>query len=93
MYQFPKLQLKIQPSVGYFNLPTVDNYTLNKYGMPSYLQSNIEISWDAKKIAKGLDVQFVYVNKSKRGDTGDNPKYILNKVDMGTWNFIVNYTL
>ena len=93
MYQFPKLQLKIQPSVGYFNLPTVDNFTLNKYGMPSYLQSNIEINWDAQKIAKGLDVQFVYVNKSKQGDTVDNPKYNLNKVDMSTWNFIVNYTL
>jgi hypothetical protein len=93
MYQFPKLKLKIQPSVGYFDLPIVENYVLNKYGMPSYIQTNLEINWDAKNLVKGLDVQFIYVNKSNQGETHENLKYILNKVNMSTWNFIVNYTI
>jgi hypothetical protein len=90
-YQIPKLGLKIQPSIGYFQLPNVDNYVLNKYGMPSYMQSNIDLTWDAKKILKGAEIQVLYVNKLNQGDTKENSKYILNKVDMSTWNFIVNY--
>lgn len=93
MYQFPILQLKIQPSIGYFDLPAVDNYAINKYGMPSYIQTNLEINWNAKSFAKGLEVQFVYVNKTNQGETYNNPKYILNKVNMSNWNFIVNYQL
>lgn len=93
MYQFPILQLKIQPSIGYFDLPAVDNYAINKYGMPSYIQTNLEINWNAKSFAKGLEVQFVYVNKTNQGETYDNPKYILNKGNMSNWNFIVNYQL
>jgi hypothetical protein len=93
MYQVPSLHVKIQPSVGYFDLPAIDNFALNKYGMPSYVQTNLEITWDAKTVQKGLEVQFVYVNKSNQGETYNNPKYILNKVDMSTWNFIVNYPI
>jgi hypothetical protein len=61
--------------------------------MPSYIQTNLEINWNAKSFAKGLEVQFVYVNKTNQGETYNNPKYILNKVNMSNWNFIVNYQL
>ena len=91
MYQIPNWGLKIHPSIGYFLLPSVDNYALNKYGMPSYTQTNIEFIWDAQKILKGAEIQVLYVNKHNQGDTKENSKYILNKVDMSTWNFIVNY--
>jgi hypothetical protein len=55
------------------------------------MQSNIDLTWDAKKILKGAEIQVLYVNKLNQGDTKENSKYILNKVDMSTWNFIVNY--
>jgi hypothetical protein len=92
-YVIPKWKIKINPSVGYFELPSVTNFSLNKYGMPSYTQMNVEVLIDASKIAKGLDFQFLLANKTNQGDTMENSKYIQNKVNMNSWNFVVNYRL
>lgn len=92
-YAIPNWKMKINPSVGYFDLPSVTNFNLNKYGMPSYSQMNLEILIDASKIAKGLDFQFLLANKTNQGDTMENSKYIQNKVNMNSWNFVVNYRL
>ncbi|MFM6942092.1 MAG: hypothetical protein ACKOW4_02160 [Aquirufa sp.] len=92
-YVIPKWKIKINPSVGYFELPSVTNFSLNKYGMPSYTQMNVEVLIDASKIAKGLDFQFLLANKTNQGDTMENAKYIQNKVNMNSWNFVVNYRL
>lgn len=92
-YAIPGLKMKFNPSVGYFDLPLVTNFGLNKYGMPSYSQTNIELLIDASKIAKGLDFQLLFANKTNQGDTMENTKYIQNKVNMNSWNFVVNYRL
>ena len=92
-YAIPSLKMKFNPSVGYFDLPSVTNFGLNKYGMPSYSQTNIELLIDASKIAKGLDFQLLFANKTNQGDTMENTKYIQNKVNMNSWNFVVNYRL
>ena len=92
-YAIPGLKMKFNPSVGYFDLPLVTNFGLNKYGMPSYSQTNIELLIDASKIAKGLDFHLLFANKTNQGDTMGNTKYIQNKVNMNSWNFVVNYRL
>ncbi|MEN9959860.1 MAG: hypothetical protein RL045_110 [Bacteroidota bacterium] len=92
-YAIPGWKMKINPSVGYFDLPSITNFGLNKYGMPSYSQTNIELLIDASKIAKGLDFQLLFANKTNQGDTMENTKYIQNKVNMNSWNFVVNYRL
>lgn len=92
-YVIPKWKIKINPSLGYFDLPSVMNFGLNKYGMPSYTQMNLEVLIDASKIAKGLDFQFLFAHKTNQGDTMENSKYIQNKVNMNSWNFVVNYRL
>jgi hypothetical protein len=92
-YGIPQWGIKINPSMGYFDLPSVTNFKLNKYGMPSYIQTNFEILIDASKMAKGLDFQFLFANKMNQADSMENPKYIQNKVNMNSWNFVVNYRL
>jgi hypothetical protein len=92
-YAIPNWKIKINPSVGYFDLPSVSNFSLNKYGMPSYTQLNFEVLINASKIAKGLDFQFLLANKTNQGDTIENAKYIQNKVNMNSWNFVINYRL
>ncbi|OQP59047.1 OprD family outer membrane porin [Niastella populi] len=90
-YTIPKLRLKTQTGIGYFNLPEATRFALNKYGMPSYTQLNIDIHHEFEGWLKGLEAHFLYVYKGRSGDSFGNDKYVINKVDVSSWNFIFNY--
>ncbi|MFN5292960.1 MAG: hypothetical protein ACK5BW_05040 [Flavobacteriia bacterium] len=78
-------------SVGYFQLPDVHNYALNKYSMPSYLQANIDFRFQLSQLMQGLEGQLLLVCKYGLGEMYDNPKYQINKVNMLLTNFVLNY--
>lgn len=92
-YHFSKAKLKTQLGIGYFDLPPVTDFTLNKYGLPSYAQLNIDIKYAFGGVLKKLEAQILFVYKSNRGNTMGNDKYIFNKVGMSQWNFVMNYRL
>ena len=83
---------KIESSIGHFLLPDVKNYALNKYGIPSYAQFNFDLRYQFKGSFQGLNAQLLFVYKGRIGETYGNKRYVLNKVDMSLYNFIVNYT-
>ncbi len=78
-------------SAGYFQLPDVKNYRLNKYGMPSYVQINGEAKYDLSERIEGLEVSALVVYKMNMGNTYDNPRFIFNKVDVFNYNLVLNY--
>ncbi len=90
-YKAPKAPLTVQVGAGYFNLPDVTNYALNKYALPSYMQYNVDVRYVFAKHLKGWEAQLIYFYKDATGNTYNNPKYYINKVDMGHFNFIVNF--
>jgi hypothetical protein len=90
-YKAPKAPLTVQVGAGYFNLPDVTNYALNKYALPSYMQYNVDVRYVFAKHLKGWEAQLIYFYKDAMGNTYNNPKYYINKVDMGHLNFIVNF--
>jgi hypothetical protein len=90
-YDFPKVGIKTQLAAGYFNLPDVTDYALNKYGMPSYAQLNADVRYAFRNFLEGWDVQVLYVYKMNTGETYGNDKYVINKVDMSVFNFVVNF--
>jgi hypothetical protein len=90
-YTVPKLRLKTQAALGYFDLPEVANFAHNKYGMPSYTQFNIDIQHAFEGFVKGLEIQLLFVHKGKIGNSYDNDKYVINKVDMNSWSIVLNY--
>ena len=90
-YKAPKAPLTVQVGAGYFNLPDVTNYALNKYALPSYMQYNVDVRYVFAKHLKGWEAQLIYFYKDATGNTYKNPKYYINKVDMGHLNFIVNF--
>lgn len=90
-YAIPKLRLKTQAGFGYFDLPEVTNFALNKYGVPSYTQLNIEVGHELEGFLKGLEAQLLFVYKGQSGNSYGNDKYVINKVDMSLWNFVLNY--
>lgn len=83
--------LKYTLALGYFNLPDVKNFALNKYGMPSYWQGNVDVRYSFGGFLKGLEGQLLYLHKWKVGEDYGNLKYVYNKVDMSNLNVVLNF--
>jgi len=90
-YSILKARLKTSLAAGYYQLPDVKNFRLNKYGVPSYIQVNADVRYDFNKALKGLDAQFLIVGKWRTGETYNNKKFELNKVNMVQYNVVLNY--
>ncbi|MEI2740289.1 MAG: OprD family outer membrane porin [Chitinophagaceae bacterium] len=90
-YKIPSLRFTASVAVGYYDLPEVNNYSMNKYGLPSYNQLNIDLRYQFAGFLKGIETQLLYVYKGKEGNTYGNDKYVINKADMSLWNLVINY--
>ncbi|MDW8418522.1 MAG: OprD family outer membrane porin [Chitinophagales bacterium] len=90
-YQFPAQRILLAAAAGYYRLPDVKNYALNKYGMPSYTQINADIRYAFNGIFKGLDAQLLVVAKINNGDLHNDRRYEINKVNMALYNLVLNY--
>ena len=89
---FKGQNLKMGFGLGYYELPDVKNTALNKYGLPSYVQANVEVRYSIKKgFYKGLDMHWILAYKKNEGNIYGNEKYRLNKVDMLNANWVLNY--
>jgi len=81
----------VQMALGVFLLPDIKDYTLNKYGMPSYSQFNLDFRHKFSGLLQGLEGQLLYVLKSNVGETYEDPRYIIHKVDMHLFNVVFNF--
>jgi len=86
-------KIKTGIAYGYFKLPDITNYRLNKYSMPSYHQLNCDVAYRFTGFLKGMDLRTLIAYKLKEGETYNNPKYIYNKVNMINFNFILDFKL
>ncbi len=89
--KFPKARLNAYVAAGHFWLPDAKNFTLNKYGMPSYAQVNFDLRYNFSGFLKGLDLHLLLAGKIQTGDDHDNLKFVFNKVNMFHGNLVVNY--
>jgi hypothetical protein len=76
---------------GYYQLPDVRNFRLNKYGMPSYHQLNLDLRYKFHKFLQGLESQLLIVHKRNAGETYQDLRFVFNKVNMTNFNFVLNY--
>jgi len=90
-YKIPKARVTTSIAFGHYELPDVTDFKLNKYGIPSYNQLNIDARYKFGGILKGLETQLLFVYKGKTGNSYGNDKYVINKVDMSLWNIVFNY--
>jgi hypothetical protein len=87
----------LSTTIGYgkYYKPDVKNAILNKYGMPSYAQLNIDVFYKFKGALKGLELEYLFARKYATGETyetGVAPfNYTFKKVDMAIHNLILNY--
>ncbi len=90
-YNMPGARVKTSLAAGYYQLPDVKDYRLNKYGLPSYTQLNADIRYGFAGIMKGLEAQLLVVWKKNTGETYNNKRFEFNKVDMLQYNFVLNF--
>ncbi|MBA4850969.1 OprD family outer membrane porin [Emticicia sp. BO119] len=83
--------IRLELSAGYFQLPDVKNFTLNKYGMPSYAQVNLGLTYQFENYLKGLNLLLLIARKDQIGETYQKDRFVLNKVNMTHLNLILNY--
>lgn len=81
----------INPTFGYFAMPDVKDFYLNKYGMPSYTQLDIDVRHRFSGWLQGLEAQLLYVRKWNQGETYSNNRFVINKVDMDLVNVVLNF--
>lgn len=90
IYNFPGRSLKTSLSGGYFKLPAISNFRLNKYVVPSYTQANLDARYSFLNALKGLEAQVLVAGKFSGSDSlTANARF--NKVDMLNYNFVLNY--
>lgn len=92
-FQSTNRQWTAELAYGHFYLPDINNAALNKYAFPSYNQLNFGVKYLFKGWLSGLQAEALLVYKGKLGDTYGNDKYVINRVDMLQYNFILNYHL
>lgn len=90
-YDLTKAGLKTSLAAGYYQLPNVKNYRLNKYGLPSYYQINADVRYSFAGFLKGMEAQLLIAGKISDGDLYNNKRYSFNKVNMIQYNFVINY--
>lgn len=88
---FHKERLILELGTGFYDLPDVKNYRLNKYGMPSYYQVNINAKYSFDGLLDGLNLELLYLYKGRDGNVYNELKYVINKVNMQQLNLILNY--
>ncbi|WP_161890325.1 OprD family outer membrane porin [Pontibacter russatus] len=84
-------QWKARVGYGIAELPDVKNVAQNKYALPSYSQLQLMTNYSFTGFLDGLDLQALYIYKGVRGKTYDTPNFIVNKVDMSHYTFVMNY--
>ncbi|MCC5943652.1 MAG: OprD family outer membrane porin [Bernardetiaceae bacterium] len=84
-------KLMLGAAYGYYDAPDVKNFALNKYGLPSYHQFNLELRYKFENFLDGLEMQFLVSHKQNAGETYDNPEFVFNRVNMTNFSFVTNY--
>jgi hypothetical protein len=91
LQSFLKEKMNTDISAGYYKTADVTDSRLNKYGMPSYYQLNLDVKYSFDGWMKGLNAELLYVYKKQDGNSYNNLKYVINKVNMHQMNVILNY--
>ena len=84
-------KLDAEISAGYYELPDVKNTRLNKYGLPSYYQFNLDLKYSFSGLLGGLNAELLYLYKMRNGNIYEDLRYVIHKTDMQQINLIINY--
>src|SRR5690606_29903271 len=87
-----RAKLSSKLGYGHYVRPPALESALNKYGLPSLFQINLDTTYSFGGPLSGLSAELLVIYKGSLETGIDDPGLRLNKVDMMHGNFIVNYS-
>ncbi len=93
MFGIKGLSTKI--GAGKYYKPDAKNFVLNKYGIPSYAQMNIDTFYKCYGALKGLKFEYLFARKYALGETYEtatNSNFVFAKNAINIHNFVLNYS-
>lgn len=90
-FKFPEQHLTTEVGYGRYYLPDVQQFMLNKYGLPSYDHSKISIEYSFGGLLTNMKLSALFVYKGKKGNAHDNARYVINKVNLSHFALQANY--
>lgn len=90
-WEFPRQHLTVEGGYGRYYMPGVKQYALNKYGVPAYDHTKIAVDYVCGGKLQPLKLSALYVYKGDKGNTYNDPRYVINKVNVSHFAFVVNY--
>jgi hypothetical protein len=88
---YTKNNWKADLKMGYYKLPNATDFAFNKYGLPSFLQTNFSVKYAFDKFLKGLNIECLLVYKKAMPEQFLAPKYYINKVNVFNGSLVLNY--
>lgn len=86
--------LSLKLGYGKYDKSDAKDSRLNKYGFPSYEQTDIDLFYHFKAPLKGLVAEYLFSRKTAIGNTYETPTssiYLFGKTDLNLHSFILNY--
>ncbi len=83
--------LDVLAGIGKYDRTDAWNAKLNKFGIPSYIQGNIDVTYKFDGLFKGLSAEYIFARKYATGDTHNNDNFVVGKNALNVHNFIMNY--
>lgn len=77
---------------GYFRLPSPTDFVHNKYGLPSYWHTNLNVNYSLPGKVNDLKIGALISYKKQLPQETIAWKYIANKVNLWQINLVLNYT-
>lgn len=76
---------------GYVKNPELDNFALNKYGIPSYWHFTGSATYAFHGALEGIEVMVLVAHKSASNPSAVPDEFRINRVDMWNLNTVVNF--
>ena len=86
----PRQHLKTELGYGHYYLPEVNDYRLNKYGLPAYNHVKLWGDYSFQGGLSGMDIAVLYVHKGRLKERVAE-KYLINKTALSHYSIILNY--
>jgi len=90
-YSIPKKGLEFFLGASAVNHAELDDYEMNKYGIPSYYHMVASLDYKFQGYLKGLDVRLFVVNKIAQNSVEVEDQYRINRVDLWNFNVVLDY--
>ena len=85
---FKKIQWRF--AGAYLKTPTIQDFAINKYGLDDYIQSNVELRYQADELLKNLSFDALFVYKKALSDQITDAQRF-NKLNLYQINLVLNY--